>query len=80
MRGEAEGRGNSWRSQAERGTGMIRPRTLHPRTFRPRSIRPRTLFLQRFTVSAKKIARDKKNARLFRSILSYDPKVFVFFS
>ncbi len=28
----------------------------------------------------KKIARDKKNARLFRSILSYDPKVFVFFS
>jgi hypothetical protein len=32
------------------------------------------------TVSAKKIARDKKNARLFRSILSYNPKVFVFFS
>ncbi len=32
------------------------------------------------SVSAKKITRDKKNARLFRSILSYDPKVFVFFS
>jgi hypothetical protein len=32
------------------------------------------------TVAAKKIARDKKNARLFSGILSNDSKLFIFFS